>query len=191
MTESHIQLDGRALRVLAHPLRARLLSELRLNGAATATTLAGRLATNTGATSYHLRKLAEVGLVEETEEGRGRQRFWAAAQKSHGWSDAEVESDPDALAAAGWLRQHYWAYMGEKVARWEDARPNWPVEWRDAAGMSDMLLELSARQLRALTTELDEVIQRHSDAALVMPDQGARRVTFLYYALPTEPEDLP
>jgi DNA-binding transcriptional ArsR family regulator len=191
MAESRIQLDGRALRVLAHPLRARLLSELRLNGAATATTLAERLTTNTGATSYHLRKLAEVGLVEETGEGRGKQRFWAAAQKSHGWSDADVEDDPDALAAAGWLRQHYWAYMAEKVARWEDVRADWPVEWRDAAGMSDMLLEMSAGQLRALTTELDEVIQRHQDAALAHPAEDARRITFLYYALPTEPEDLP
>ena len=191
MAERHIQLDSRALRVLAHPLRARLLSELRVNGAATATALAERLATNTGATSYHLRKLAEVGLVVETGEGTGKQRFWAAAQKSHGWTDAEVADDPDALAAAGWLRQHYWSYMSEKVAHWEDARPEWPVEWRDAAGMSDLLLEMSPDQLRALTTELEEVIRRHQEAAVAAPAEDARRVTFLYYALPTEPGDLP
>lgn len=191
MTESRIQLDSRAVRVLAHPLRARLLSELRLNGAATATTLAERLVTNTGATSYHLRKLAEVGLVEETGEGRGKQRYWAAAQQSHSWHDADVENDSDALAAAGWLRQHYWAHMSENVARWEDARAAWPVEWRDAAGMSDMLLELSADQLRAMTAELEQVVQRHQEAAQAAPDEGAQRVTFLYYALPTDPETTP
>jgi predicted ArsR family transcriptional regulator len=182
----HIQLDSRAVRVLAHPLRARLLSELRLNGPATATTLAKRLATNTGATSYHLRKLAEVDLVAETGDGHGKQRVWAAAQKSHGWRDADVENDPDALAAAGWLREHYWAYVSEKVARWEDTRTTWPVEWRDAAGMSDMLLELSPPQLRALTAEVEEVIRRHQEAA--KPGEDTRRVTFLYYALPTDPE---
>lgn len=191
MTEPHIHLDGRALRVLAHPLRARLLSELRVNGAATATNLAERLATNTGATSYHLRKLAEVGLVEETGEGRGKQRFWAAAQKSHSWHDAEVVDDPDALAAAGWLRQHYWAHMSEKVAHWEDARSGWPIEWRDAAGMSDMLLDLSADQVLALTSELDAVVRRHAELAQTEPAPDARRVTFLYYVMPTEPEDLP
>jgi DNA-binding transcriptional ArsR family regulator len=191
MTEPNIHLDSRALRVLAHPLRARLLSELRVNGAATATSLAERLATNTGATSYHLRKLAEVGLVEETGEGRGKQRFWAAAQKSHSWNDAEVVDDPDALAAAGWLRQHYWAYMGEKVAHWEDSRSDWPVEWRDAAGMSDMLLELSADQVLALRAELSAVVRRHSEMAQAGPASNARRVTVLFYVLPTEPEELP
>ncbi|GAB3449999.1 winged helix-turn-helix domain-containing protein [Actinophytocola sediminis] len=191
MTEQHIQLDGRAMRVLAHPLRARLLSELRVRGAATATTLAERLTTNTGATSYHLRKLAEVGLVEETDDGRGKQRFWAAAQRSHGWRDADVVDDPDALAAAAWLRQQYWAYMGERVARWEDARSAWPMAWRDAAGMSDQLLTLSADQLRALTTEVEAVVQRHQEAAASAPAADARQLTFLYYAVPTDPSDVP
>lgn len=189
--ERNIRLDSRAVRVLAHPLRARLLSELRVNGNATATTLAARLETNTGATSYHLRKLAEVGLVEETDEGHGKQRVWAPAQQSHSWTDADVADDPDALAAAGWLREHYWAYMGEKVARWEDARQRWPIAWRDAAGMSDVVLELSANQVSALTEELDEAIRRHQEAALADPDPDPRRVTFLYYALPTDPEDAP
>lgn len=189
--EPNIRLDSRAVRVLAHPLRARLLSELRVNGNATATTLADRLATNTGATSYHLRKLADVGLVVETDEGHGKQRVWAAAQRSHSWTDGDFTGDPDAAAAATWLQQHYWAYMSERVARWEDARGKWPVEWRDAAGMSDMVLTLSAPQLRALTKDLEEVIRRHDEAARAEPDPAARRVTLLYYAMPTEPESHP
>jgi hypothetical protein len=50
-----LRLDAAAVRVLAHPLRSRLLSQLRLDGPATPTSLAAVLATNTGATSYHLR----------------------------------------------------------------------------------------------------------------------------------------
>jgi DNA-binding transcriptional ArsR family regulator len=191
MKEPNIRLDSRAVRVLAHPLRARLLSELRTNGNATATTLASRLETNTGATSYHLRKLAEVNLVVETDEGRGKQRVWAAAQQSHSWTDGDFTDDPDAAAAATWLQQHYWAYMSEKVARWEDVRGEWPVEWRDVAGMSDMMLEMSPPQLRALAKDLEDVIRRHDEAARAAPDPAARRVTFLYYAMPTEPEDRP
>ena len=47
-----IRLDAGALRVLAHPLRSRLLSTLRVGGPATATDLAAQLGTNSGATSY-------------------------------------------------------------------------------------------------------------------------------------------
>jgi DNA-binding transcriptional ArsR family regulator len=183
----HLQLDSRALRVLAHPLRSRLLSELRLHGAATATTLAARLATNTGATSYHLRKLAEVKLVVETGEGHGKQRFWAAAQRSHGWREADVDADPDGRAALDWLRQHYWRHYADKVGRWEEVRPGWPLAWRDVLSMSDYLLTMTAGQVDALTAELDAVIARHVEQAAAEPAEGQRRVSLYLHTLPTEP----
>src|ERR671917_2926062 len=71
-----ITLDAQAVKVLAHPLRSRLLSQLRTAGPATATDLATELNTNTGATSYHLRKLESVGLVTDTGEGEGKRRLW-------------------------------------------------------------------------------------------------------------------
>jgi DNA-binding transcriptional ArsR family regulator len=185
----HIQLDSHALLVLAHPLRARLLSELRLHGASTATTLAARLATNTGATSYHLRKLAEVGLVEETGQGRGKQRFWAAAQRTHGWQDADVEGDPDGQAASNWLRQHYWRSYLDTVGRWEEVRAGWPLEWRDAIGMSDFLLTVSPAQLRDLTDELTEVVSRHAARAEAEPAEGRQRISIFWQTLPTAPTD--
>ena len=66
--------------MLAHPLRSRLLAELRVRGPATATTLAAVLQTNSGATSYHLRKLAEVALVVDSGKGSGRP---AALERQH------------------------------------------------------------------------------------------------------------
>ena len=92
---SILHLDAHAVKVLAHPLRSRLLSALRSGGPATATSLAQRLDTNTGATSYHLRKLASVGLVEETGEGRGRERPWRAATEMHAFTQRDVAYDPD------------------------------------------------------------------------------------------------
>ena len=80
---SMLHLDAQAVKVLAHPLRSRLLSALRSGGPANATDLAQRLGTNTGATSYHLRKLASVALVEETGEGHGRERPWRASTDMH------------------------------------------------------------------------------------------------------------
>lgn len=71
--------DPRALKALAHPLRQEILRRLRRDGVATATSLAAALGENTGATSYHLRQLAEHGFVEDVpERARGRERWWRA-----------------------------------------------------------------------------------------------------------------
>ena len=187
----NLHLDSRALRVLAHPLRARLLSELRLNGAATATQLAERLSTNSGATSYHLRKLAEVNLVVETGEGTGKQRFWMPAQESHSWSDTDHKDDPDAAAAAQWLQQHYAAHFAEMHARWEDERRHWPDEWRDAARTSDGLLTATAAELEELMTELEQVVLRYRETLGDEPRPGARRVSVQLYAMPVNVDDRP
>jgi DNA-binding transcriptional ArsR family regulator len=186
----HIELDSRALRVLAHPLRARLLSELRLHGPATATHLAERLTTNTGATSYHLRKLAEVNLVAETGEGTGKQRFWAAAQDSHGWRDSRTD-DPDALAAASWLRQHYVSYFAERLARWEDERQFWPTAWQDASHMSDAILTATAEELDEVMAELSSVLLRAKERLGDEPRLGARVVSVQLYSLPADLDDRP
>jgi hypothetical protein len=173
--------------MLAHPLRARLLSELRLHGPANPTALAERLRTNTGATSYHLRKLAEVNLVVETGDGHGKQRFWAAAQDAHSWSDAAGD-DPDALAAASWLRQHYFQQFVERIDSWEGVRSSWPVPWQDAAGMSDAIVNLNAEQLGELVEELYAVLLRYRE---VEPGEGSRQVLVNLVATPSEPEDVP
>jgi DNA-binding transcriptional ArsR family regulator len=184
----NIELDSRAMRVLAHPLRSRLLSQLRLHGAANATALAERLGTNTGATSYHLRKLAEVGLVEETAEGTGKQRFWVAAQDSHSWRNTEYADDPDAQAALGWLRRQQVRYLAERAERWEQERARWPEAWQDAASMSDVILTVDATQLDELMEELYAVLLRYRD---LPPGEDGRQVVVHVAAAPAEPEEAP
>src|SRR3712207_9241064 len=113
-----MRLDATAVRVLAHPLRSRLLSRLRLHGPATATELAASLGTNTGATSYHLRKLESVGLVTDTGEGEGRRRVWRASTSSHAFYPSEYRGDDDAAAAVGWLQRDYGHRMAERAGHW-------------------------------------------------------------------------
>src|SRR6185369_11660857 len=147
---SILRLDRQALKVLAHPLRSRLLTELRMHGPATATALARDLSTNTGATSYHLRRLASVGLVEETKDGHGRERPWRAATEMHGWTERDAAGDPDAEAASDWLRRHYLRSFLDHYESWLDDQAQWPIEWQDAAGASDFVLNLGASDLAAL-----------------------------------------
>ena len=182
-----LRLDGRALRVLAHPLRSRLLTALRADRPATATALAKMLGTNTGATSYHLRKLASVGLVEETEDGKGRERWWRASTISHEWTERDVSGDPDAEAASDWLKRHYLRMFAERYEAWLDQAPNEPLDWRDAADSGDTRLRVSPDRLRSLERELWALIDRYRDPSPGDPD--ARPVSVYYHVFPTAPAD--
>jgi predicted ArsR family transcriptional regulator len=184
-----VHLDPRQIRVLAHPLRARLLAQLRVGGPATATRLAEVLGTNTGATSYHLRQLADVGLVvEDPDAGRGRERWWRSAHDVSSWHRDEYADDPDAMAAADWLNSHSARRLAERIEDWHRDAADEPVEWRQAADFSDYILRLSATQLVALTAELDEVIERWRRTTRDAPAPDARKVLLYLYGLPVKEE---
>jgi len=182
MTESRTQLgdmtglrlDARALKVLAHPLRARLLSALRVDGRATATDLAAKLKTNSGATSYHLRKLEAVGLVSDTGEGEGKRRLWQAATDFHTWDASDFAGDEDSETALNWLVRDYSRHFAEKFDQWLDVEPTWPVAWRDAAGMSDSFVIATAEQVEALRAEIDELLLKYRRVGQGNPE--ARRL---------------
>jgi predicted ArsR family transcriptional regulator len=181
----HVHLDAAQIRVLAHPLRARLLAQLRYESPATATRLAEALGTNTGATSYHLRRLADVGLVQEEQgAGHGRERWWRSAHDVSVWHRDEYAGDPDAMAAADWLNSYSARNLAARVEAWHRAAPTEPAEWRAAADFSDYLLTLSAQQLVALTKELDAVIERHRRETDAAPAPDARQVLLYLYSLP-------
>jgi hypothetical protein len=138
------------------------LTALRLWGPNTATGLAHKLKTNTGATSYHLRKLASVGLVEDDEsQGVGRERWWTAAHDMTSWTESEFTGDPDDAAAADWLFRHYVQTKFDWIDRWLTTRGDWPNDWRDAANSSDYQLRLSPKQLAELNHEIHEVIMKY------------------------------
>ncbi|MEW1589191.1 helix-turn-helix domain-containing protein [Micromonospora vinacea] len=159
-----VDLDGRQVRVLAHPLRMRLLGSLRIDGPATATALAEKLGTNTGATSYHLRQLAEVGLVaEDPDRGTGRQRWWQAAHDMSHFDPTDFDEDPDTRAAVQWIQADQVRLMGELAERWMAVEHHQSPDWRDAAGMSDLVLPLDPNRLRALSDDLWAVLMRYRD----------------------------
>lgn len=69
--------DTARWKAMSHPLRREMLRQLDAGGPATSTTIAGALGENTGTTSYHLRILADAGVIEEVpERSRGRERWW-------------------------------------------------------------------------------------------------------------------
>ena len=178
-----VHLDRPALAMLAHPLRSRLLAELRVRGPATATTLAAILQTNTGATSYHLRKLAQVGLVVDTSDGTGRGRFWSPGNAFRPRDD-DPGADADAAAAVAWLARDYLHHFTDRAEVWLDTRDRWPVEWREPVGLSDHLVQVTAGQLSALRADLSEVLERYRRVGSGNP--SAKRVSVYLCPLPVD-----
>src|SRR6478609_10071899 len=159
--DENVWLTPESVRVLAHPLRSRLLGALRRHGPSTATDLATLLGTNSGATSYHLRKLETVGLVSDTGEGEGKRRLWRAATDFHSFYASDFAGDEDSETALNWLSRDYVRHFAAQAERWVDASPSWPPAWQDACGSSDDMVLLTAEQLSAMRDEIGEVVTRY------------------------------
>jgi DNA-binding transcriptional ArsR family regulator len=147
---SSITPSPQQLRALTHPTRLRMLGMLRIDGPATATTLAARLGLNTGATSYHLRQLAQHGfVVDDDSQGNGRDRWWKAAHRST-MTDLVAVEDRDARETTEAYLQSVVVVMTEWMQRAVEELPLMPPEWTDATTFSDWVVRLTPGQAKAL-----------------------------------------
>lgn len=164
-------------------MRTQLLALLQQFGPSTATGLADRLGVNTGATSYHLRQLAEHGLVvEDTERGNARDRWWRAAYRGTRIDDIDLlRSEPDLTTA---YLHNIARQNTANLLRYIDELPTLPSNWQTSASMNNYTLHLDARQLRELMEKLDGLVEsyRTDDAAR----RGARRVIVHVNGFPQE-----
>jgi DNA-binding transcriptional ArsR family regulator len=150
--------DATGLKALAHPVRLKILGLLRVEGPATATSLAERLGLNTGATSYHLRQLAQHGfIVEDESRGSRRERWWGAAHQATRINPAGsgAEGERDAQDA---FTQAVVVMYAEQLQRAVDERSSLPDEWRESSTLNDWILRLSPTKAKALVDALEAVI---------------------------------
>ena len=192
--ESRIELDSRSLRGIAHPLRVRLLGMLREHGPSTASRLAARIGTTSGATSYHLRQLALYGFVVEDEgpaDRQPRERWWRAAHRSTSLEPSALATPEDEVAAEVYLRSIVLGYS----RRMQEALDEWPVtpEWRESGTVSDWSIVLDPATTDELVAELEALIERHSVRhADADPVESRRPVTVQLQVFPRPgwtPED--
>ncbi|HEY4568455.1 MAG TPA: helix-turn-helix domain-containing protein [Kribbella sp.] len=181
-----VRLDRHLVRALAHPMRNRMLGLLRVYGPQTATSLAGRLGVNTGATSYHLRQLAEAGLVEEDDSrGNARDRWWKAAHQGTEFDAAEL-LDQEPELALGFLHGVGQTYA-ENIFGFIDAMQTLPPDWQEASLLSDYFFHLRADQLEAMMREVMAVLDKYKTPDLTAPlPEGAKQVTVQIQAFPRE-----
>lgn len=185
-----VDLDARRLRALAHPLRLRLLGLLRSDGPSTATKLGERTDLNSGATSYHLRQLAEAGLiVDDPDHSDGRERWWKAAHRFSRFDDRSLSADEAPLGEA-YLQVVAQTY-GDRLRTAAAVDATLPPDWKQAGTMSDLLLDLTVGETARLRDELMALLGRYRSASAGRPGPvGTRRVAALVAVMPEgRPED--
>lgn len=182
------EMDERAMRALAHPLRVRLLRILRAEGPGTASGLAARVQESSGLTSYHLRKLADVGLVEEdADRGTRRERWWRSVHEVTRWTASDALGNPEAHRASVTLRREVYRWQWRLLEQWLSEEDEWHRAWVDAAGPSDDLLLLTPAQLVSMSEEIWAVVQRYRNQAASDSEEAAR-VVWLQHTVPVRGE---
>lgn len=166
MAEASRPLDARMLRALAHPLRMRMLELLQADGPATATGLGKRVGESSGTTSWHLRLLADAGLVEEDKDrGNKRERWWRSAQEATRMRVVDFIDDPDLAAPLDIFLRSVIEQRYQTESRFLSELPRWIGEWYDKAVFNDARLSLTPEEAAAMSAEVDEVINRYRRAA--------------------------
>ena len=181
-----VRLDTESLRALAHPMRNRMLGLLRVYGPQTATTLAERLGVNTGATSYHLRQLADAGLVvEDDTRGNARDRWWKSAHQGTDFDKSKlIEAEPE--LAMGFLHGIGQTYA-ENMFGFIDSMETLAPEWREASLLADYFFHLRPEQLQSMMEEIVAVFEKYRTPDLTAPlPEGAKQVTVQIQAYPRE-----
>ncbi|MEQ4715466.1 helix-turn-helix domain-containing protein [Nonomuraea sp. B19D2] len=181
--------DLDTLKALAHPLRMKLYRALKVAGTATASQLADQVDEAVSLVSYHLRKLATHGLIEEAEAGGdARERWWRSADAGINTRDEDFRDAPESAAVHSAVSRMNARQRGEMYESYLDAQHAWPGDWRSAAFSSEHLLSLTAGELAQLDDELNEIIrkwQAHGRAARESGDtEGRENVAVHTYGFP-------
>jgi DNA-binding transcriptional ArsR family regulator len=167
---------------MSHPLRRQMLRYLAEHEAATATTIGASLGHNTGVTSYHLRVLADAGVIEELpERAHGRERWWRATPADLREPDYDSLSPADRAALDAWRAGQIPEEL-ELVSRFVRelrAHGNWAKAYRSVG-------YFTIADLDGFFDDYAALVARHSHTADDAPE-GARLMQVRMFYIPDEP----
>ncbi|MEV6103802.1 helix-turn-helix domain-containing protein [Streptomyces sp. NPDC051940] len=185
--------DVAALKAFGHPLRIRLDRALVAAGTATATQLAEQVDEPVSLVSYHLRKLAEYGYIEEAprQGADGRERWWRHSADRYDMHWADFADDPEGVAAyIGTSHQVASARM-QNLMRYIGEQPAWPREWATAAFGTGRIFRLTPAELQEMADEAAEFAERWAARSRAADEAGAtegrEHVELQMYGYPFRP----
>ncbi|AXB48051.1 ArsR/SmtB family transcription factor [Amycolatopsis albispora] len=178
--------DPARLKALTHPRRLRILTELR-RGPATATMLARALGENSGATSYHLRQLAEHGYVEAAGDhagtARGRERWWRLRPHDLRFPPRSAQSPAMRAQFDEFGRQKFQADLDLFAAF--QAQREAMGDWGDVLPFSRGTLHLTREEAVRFFEDYLELFRRYwRTGDDVPPDARALAVRFIAFPIP-------
>ena len=178
--------DPRELTALAHPVRMAIIELLSISGPLTATELADRLDESPANCSWHLRKLAQHGFVEEAEGGKGRQRPWQVPGLGFQWDEADEVTTSERRAAQA-LSELATARVVERLRESQRRMPEETEPWRRAQSQAQTMAWLTPSELREMNDELLAVLNRHLDRLTdaTRRPEGARLCEFVTWGVLT------
>ena len=149
--------EPEALEALGHPVRLELINHLMSAGPATASACARAVGDTPSNCSYHLRVLAQVGLVGEVASADGRERPWEALITGFD-TDSDSSGEPMTAQESRLLAvslQRDQQLVRDYMAR----REGEPRQWREADFYGTYTLSLTPAELTDLRGRLDAVIR--------------------------------
>jgi DNA-binding transcriptional ArsR family regulator len=178
--------DAKRWKALSHPLRREMLGHLAEHGPATSTTLAEALGQSTGTTSYHLRVLAEAGIIEEAPgQPNGRERWWRSFPTDMREPEYATLSPADGAALDEWRAGQIPGEL-DLVNRYiRDYRRH--GRWAKAARANGYY---TAEDLDALFNDYIALLNKYGYTAEDAPP-GARLMQLRMFYLPDEPAQPP
>jgi predicted ArsR family transcriptional regulator len=157
---------------------------LNLHGPQTATELADLLDESPANCSWHLRKLAEHGFVEEAERGPGRRRPWRVSGTGLAWeeSDASSEELRAGLAFAEMSLQR----SLERLRAAQLRAGHEKSAWSGAGQLNQTVAWLTPEELRERNAAIALILEQDRER-LRDPDlrpEGARLCEFVAWGVP-------
>lgn len=177
MAESTVVHDPQVLRAIAHPVRNRILSELDAHGSMRAADVARELDIPANQASFHLRQLAKYGLIEEDPDAARdkRDRVWRGTGGLT-INLEQIQDVPGGRAAARVYRDtaSSWHQYVVAAAYFDDRQAD------SHRSISDTSVRLTKDEARAMTEELNAVVNRWAERTRTDADGVPGRRTHLY-----------
>jgi DNA-binding transcriptional ArsR family regulator len=174
--------DADLMRALAHPLRSALLYYLSAVGPRTASECAEAVDSSASNCSWHLRQLAQFGMVERADGTDGRERPWRATQV--GLELGEFDEDPAVRGAQLAVVGTTLAHEQELTQRFLDTTGRLEPEWREAASLGTYSLTVTAEELKHLVAAVDALIRPFVSPIRTDAPAAARHVHAGFRAFP-------
>ncbi|CCH80146.1 putative ArsR-family transcriptional regulator [Nostocoides japonicum T1-X7] len=182
-----VELDARGVRALAHPVRLAILLRLRADGPSTATRLSPMVGASPSVTSWHLRHLAEHGLVEDApgDHGGGRSRWWRVVGSGFRF-DVDPRDPAPGIALLDLMEQA----EGDLVTRWaSQTRPHLEPEWLAVASRWNTGVLATPDEIAHLETAMEALLAPLANRSPESAPEGSRRVRILRYVMPAAAPD--